>query len=322
MNKGPHIDSELLARYLSGESDAVESAAVQQWVSEDPANGQELDAMRAVWDLSGEGYSMEVDVEAALRKVNERIGSEGITKVIPIQRRIPVVRWLAAAAVIAGVFMGVRFLLTNNSITLMATTEYQRTTLPDSSRVILSPGSSIKAKLQRERRVALVGEAYFEVKRDEQRPFIVEADGVTVTVLGTAFEVSAFDTSNSVMVRVRHGKVRVVAGMDSVVLQGGEYARYNKGAHFLERMPAPPSEVWGDRIIQFHDTPLAQVVEQLQSLFKVRVQLGNGALARCKLTATFEDEPIDYILRVIADTYGATLNMEAIGSYTLNGDGC
>ena len=278
--------------------------------------------MRAVWDLSGEGYRMEVDVEAALRKVNERIVQDSPTKVIPIQRPIPVVRWLAAAAVIAGVFMGVRFLLTNNSITLMATTEYQRTTLPDSSSITLSPGSSLNAQLKKERRIDLVGEAYFEVKRDEQRPFVVETDGVTVTVLGTAFEVSAFDTSNSVMVRVRHGKVRVVAGTDSVVLQGGEYARYNKDAHFLERMPAPPSEVWGDRIIQFHDTPLAQVVEQLQTLFKVRVQLGNDALSRCKLTATFEDEPIDYILRVIADTYGATLNMEAIGSYTLNGDGC
>ncbi len=295
---------------------------MHEWAEADPEHARELLRIRMIWQDGGLRH-FSVDVDAAWEKVNARMegGSVG-ADVIPITGRSRPLRWIAAAALFAGLIMGVRYLFEGSSIQLMATTEFVRTMLPDSSAIVLSPNSRLEARIRGDRHIELNGEAYFEVKRDEQRPFIVETDGVTVTVLGTAFEVSAFDTSSSIMVRVRHGKVRVVAGADSVVLPGGEYARYHKGAHFLERMPAPPSEVWGDRIIQFHDTPLAQVVEQLQTLFKVRVQLGNGTLARCTLTATFEDEPIDYILRVIADTYGATLNMEAIGSYTLIGDGC
>jgi len=64
------------------------------------------------------------------------------------------------------------------------------------------------------------------------------------------------------------------------------------------------------------------VAEQLQRIFQVRVVLGNTAIANCQLTASFEDEPIDYILRVIADTYGLRLTEQAPGHYVLDGDGC
>ena len=189
-------------------------------------------------------------------------------------------------------------------------------------RQILSPGSRLSSRMSDVRHIALSGEAYFEVERDTARPFVVETDDVRVTVLGTAFEVSSIDTSNSVLVRVRHGRVQVSTSEDTVILNGDEYARYTKLAHLLERMPAPHSQVWGDRIIQFKEAPLSEVVDQLEVLYHVRIRLANEGLIHCKLTATFDDEPIDYILRVIADTYGFTLTMGSPGSYTLDGDGC
>lgn len=130
---------------------------------------------------------------------------------------------------------------------------------------------------------------------------MVEAGEVTVTVLGTAFEVSAFDTSSSVLVRVRHGKVRVVAEGDSVVgrrLRTVQQDRASAGA-----LGRTTGEDFGDRIIQFNEAPMTAVVEQLQTLFSVKVELAHEGLKGCALTATFEDEPVDYILRVIADTY-------------------
>ncbi|MEO8588025.1 MAG: FecR domain-containing protein, partial [Flavobacteriales bacterium] len=267
-------------------------------------------------------HALDVDVDAAWSRLSDRIaGAEGRGRVVPL-RRSNGLRWLAAAAVITGLFFGVRYLFNTETQKLMATTDHVRSTLADSSSVILSPGSRLNARMKNERHIALSGEAYFEVKRDAQRPFVVETEDVTVTVLGTGFVVSAYDTSNSVLVRVRHGKVRVVAEGDSVVLVAGGYARYNRAAHLLERLAAPPAEVWGDRIIQFEQAPMAEVVDQLQRIFKVQVDLANPALANCKLTASFEDEPIDYILRVIADTYGLRLTEQAPGHYVLDGDGC
>jgi len=323
VNKGPHIDSDLLARYLAGECTHEERLEVEQWADADISNAQELEVLRAIWGDAGTGIRSAVDVHAAWQNVSDRMEvSEGRGRVIPILRSRILLRLLAAAAVVTAVFVGVRSLLTNQTQDLMATTEYLRSTLPDSSHIILSPGSRLSSRMSDVRHIALSGEAYFEVERDTARPFVVETDDVRVTVLGTAFEVSSIDTSNSVLVRVRHGRVQVSTSEDTVILNGDEYARYTKLAHLLERMPAPHSQVWGDRIIQFKEAPLSEVVDQLEVLYHVRIRLANEGLIHCKLTATFDDEPIDYILRVIADTYGFTLTMGSPGSYTLDGDGC
>lgn len=323
MNEGKDHTSELLARYLSGEADPAERQALEAWAAADPANAAELEGMRAIWDLGAEAFTPEVDVDKAWTRLDARIAeAEGGARVIPLQRTRSITRWLAAAAVLTGLFVGVRYWYQQRPEELMAANEHVRTVLQDNSSVVLSPGSRVHVRMKDERHINLHGEAYFEVQRDEERPFVVETENVTVTVLGTAFEVSAFDTSSSVLVRVLHGKVRVVAEGDSVILQAGGFARYNKAAHMLERLPAPPAEVFGERIIQFQEAPMSTVVEQLEKLFKVKVELANDGVKRCTLTATFEDEPIDYILRVIADTYRLTLTQGAPGTYVLDGEGC
>jgi len=323
LNEGPHITSEQLARYLSGEADAAERQAVEVWAVADAVHAAELEQLRTIWELGADAAVPEVDVDKAWHRVEARIAeAEGRGRVIPMHRVRTVSRWLAAAAVFTGLFVGVRSWYQQRPEEFMAANEHVRTVLQDNSSVVLSPGSRVNVRMKDDRHVTLQGEAYFEVQRDEERPFVVETDEVLVTVLGTAFEVSAFDTSSSVLVRVRHGKVRVEAEGDTVILHAGGYARYNKAAHLLERLPAPPADVFGERIIQFHEASMVAVVDQLQRLFKVKVQLANDGLKRCTLTATFEDEPIDYILRVIADTYGLSLTQSAPGTYTLDGEGC
>lgn len=325
MNEGTHSTSEKLARYLSGEADAAERKAMEAWAAERPENTAELERMRAIWELSTEAAMPAVDVDKAWARLEARIAEasrSGGGRVLPLQSPRTVFRWLAAAAVLTGLFFGVRSWFNQRPEEFMASNEHVRTVLQDNSSVVLSPGSRVNVRMNDDRHIDLNGEAYFEVQRDVERPFVVEAGDVTVTVLGTAFEVSAFDTSSSVLVRVRHGKVRVVTEGDSVILEAGGYARFNKTAHLLERLAAPPAEVFGDRIIQFNEAPMTAVVEQLQKLFNVKVLLANEELKGCTLTATFEDEPVDYILRVIADTYRLTLTQGAPGTYVLDGKGC
>ncbi len=325
MNEGTHNTSEKLARYLSGEADAAERQAVEAWAAEQPENAAELERFRALWELSAEATWPTVDVDKAWTRLEMRINEASAStggRVVPIGAQRPILRWLAAAAVLMGLFFGVRSWYNQRPEVVMASNEHVRTVLQDNSSVVLSPGSRVNVRMKDERHIDLSGEAYFEVQRDEERPFVVEAGEVTVTVLGTAFEVSAFDTSSSVLVRVRHGKVRVVAEGDSVILEAGGYARFNKTAHLLERLAAPPAEIFGDRIIQFNEAPMTAVVEQLQTLFNVKVELAHEGLKGCTLTATFEDEPVDYILRVIADTYRLTLTQGAPGTYLLDGKGC
>lgn len=323
MSTSPDIGSDRLARYVAGEADAAERALVDDWAARSPDHRRELDAMQAAWDLGAEGEPLrDADVDAAWRKVQRDLGAEAPVRVIPMHRARKATRWLAAAAVVLGVLFAARLLFGPTTQQVIADALHVTTTLADSSTIVVSPGSRVKAHMGDERRVVMAGEAYFEVKRDERRPFRVEAGEVRVTVLGTGFEVTAYDTSDMVLVRVRHGRVRVEAANDTVVLDAGQHARFDKRRHFLEREAAPPMEIWGDRIIQFDRASLQQVADQLERIFQVKVQLGNEALTRCELTASFDNEPIETVLRVIADTFGLRVERPEPRRYLLIGDGC
>ncbi|MBK8338828.1 MAG: FecR domain-containing protein [Flavobacteriales bacterium] len=214
---------------------------------------------------------------------------------IPIARgrAVPWLRIAAAAALVTGVFLAVRWWSTPEAQQYASEGTSTSVVLDDSSHVVLSPGSRILVAMGAERRVELEGQAYFEVTPDPQHPFVVEADGLWVTVLGTAFTVSAYDTSSTVLTRVRHGKVRVSADGRQVDLVAGEHAEFDERTRQLRKVEAPSIGIWGDRILMFSGTPLAEVVQQLSALYHVRIGLENDAVERCRLTATFENEPID-----------------------------
>lgn len=317
MNGATPIHDELLAKYIAGEADATERAEVEAWMSASPANASELERMRSVWNWSGEGGLVpEVDTDAAWRKVNARITGSSRGRVIPLRR------WLAVAAVLTGLVFAVRWFFTPPREVFASDRGYRSVRLADSSAVVLSPGTRLAAVMRTERDVQLTGEAYFAVQRDVSHPFVIHTTDVDVTVLGTEFTVSAYDTARAVQVRVREGRVQVVAGPDTLVLAAGEHARFDRQRHVLERAPAPPMEVWGERILQFENAPLGDVMRQLERLYTVHIALGREALGRCRLTATFEEEPVDRILQVIADTYGLRVSRSSDNSYTLDGEGC
>jgi transmembrane sensor len=293
---------------------------VEQWAAADLANRRELEAMLAIWSES-EGADPEIDVDAAWQQVKERIGeSEGHGKVIPLWRG-PMVRWAAAAAVIVGLF-ALGHLFVSPQEAFVAFADRLTSTLSDSTHVVLSPNSRMAVRMGDERRIALHGQAWFEVARDVTHPFIVQAEDLQVTVLGTGFEVSAYDSANVWSVRVRHGRVRVQAQDQQVELGAGERVRYDRGTGSLTREGPVSVETWGDRIVRFENAPMSEVAGELQRMFHVRVDLSNEALGRCRLTATFENERIEDVLHVISGTFGLRLSQPASDHFVLEGDGC
>lgn len=316
------IDSDLLARFIAGEADSAQRAAVEAWAAAAPENARELERMRSLWDLGADTQAVpEVNVEAAWSRLESRIAeAEGKGRVVPLHR-IRWQRWAAAAAVVVAVLVAARWIMQPAQERYAAIANPMKAVLADSSAIVLSPGTTIAARMGRQRSVTLKGEAYFAVRRDEARPFVIDAGDVRVTVLGTAFTVSAYDTADVVEVRVRNGRVRVEAGPDTLTLTAGQHARYRKSRHLLERTPAPPAEAWGWRILHFDRAPLDEVARQLERSYKVRLTFASASIARCTLTAEFDDEPIEVILGVIADTFSLTLTRDG-DRYVLNGEGC
>jgi transmembrane sensor len=196
VNGTPHITSEQLAAYVAGEADAGLRKDVERWAAADPANAKELEAMARAWRWSAGASALpEVDVDAAWQKVQKRIeeNTSGgkVVRMRPMQRFAP---WLAAAAVVAGLFFAARILFVSGTQDYSATAQVVHAVLNDSSRVVLSPHSGMTASIGDRRSITLSGQAYFEVARDTAKPFTVQAGEVLITVLGTGFDVLAYDS--------------------------------------------------------------------------------------------------------------------------------
>ncbi|MBK6830837.1 MAG: hypothetical protein IPG92_08930 [Flavobacteriales bacterium] len=166
------IDSILLARYVAGEANAMQRAQVEAWVRMDPLNAQELDRWQRVWSISVAGYvarsaeerawaqgaeaerrarALGAQAEANVRlvedrawaKVQQRIAEvEGTGRVIPFKRAF---RWVAAAAMLAGVVFAARWWFAEDAQHFASSTAFTKELLADGSKLELSPGSELSA---------------------------------------------------------------------------------------------------------------------------------------------------------------------------------
>ncbi|MFC5412739.1 FecR family protein [Larkinella bovis] len=190
--------------------------------------------------------------------------------------------------------------------------------LTDGSVVWLSPATRLRypnrfaATL---RTVQLEGEAFFEVRRDTTRPFIIEAGKLKTEVLGTTFNVRAYRHSSHFEVSVVTGKVAVsVSNQKPVLLTARQQAVFNPKAESLAKTGLPRGakpRVWEPATIAFEWASLRQVADALEETFGVRIQFRNPTLQNCKLRADFTNMRLPVILDLLCKTTDA--------SYTLNG---
>jgi ferric-dicitrate binding protein FerR (iron transport regulator) len=168
------------------------------------------------------------------------------------------------------------------------------------------------------------GEAWFEVAPDAAKPFVVELKNVSVTVVGTKFNIDNYGDSNKVVVSVEEGKVKIQVGAQIFFLSAGEQAEIDcRNGEVLRKTLQPSGNVsaWANRVFVFDETPLSAVLPLLESTYGVRIQLSDQRLERCLLHARFNDETIEKIMAIIAETFSLRLTV-VNGDYYLEGEGC
>ncbi|QEH42456.1 FecR domain-containing protein [Chitinophaga sp. XS-30] len=166
-----------------------------------------------------------------------------------------------------------------NTITTPKGQQFQ-IALPDGSAVWLNAGSSIRFPTVfsgNERRVAVTGEAYFEIRQDAQHPFIATLrNGDEVVVLGTKFNINAYDNESHVYTTLLEGSVRVQAGNDRKVLQPGQQARSGSGDLKVLNVDAEKALAWKDGAFDFEDVPLAEAMRQIERWYDIDVVIEDG----------------------------------------------
>lgn len=152
----------------------------------------------------------------------------------------------------------------------------------DGTRVFLNAGTTISYPERfglSERRVHLDGEAYFEVAHNPRRPFVVEtSDNASVRVLGTEFDVKAYRSDPTISVVLIQGSVEFAQGTSSFRLKPSQRLVYDKqmGTSSIESLSnADQTILWSRNTIYFRDTPMREVVRELERWYDVQFEVAD-----------------------------------------------
>lgn len=201
--------------------------------------------------------------------------------------------------------------------------------LPDSSRVVLRPGSKLiypSAFDNASREVSLEGEAYFDIKHKNNQPFIIHTGEVKTTVLGTAFTIKYPIGSKRIEVLVERGKVRV-EDKKQVLAELTADQKINLNEQIskpeIEKVNARSALEWKMQDMTFDAEAFRDISKSLEKRYGVTLHFVNPALGNCPVTGKFTgSETIDEVLMNICATRNASYRQVGIGQYELQGVGC
>jgi ferric-dicitrate binding protein FerR (iron transport regulator) len=202
--------------------------------------------------------------------------------------------------------------------------------LSDKTAVTLNKGTELQVGHtfgDGHREVTLRGEAYFDVHHDAKKPFIIHANGITVKVLGTAFNVRAYPGANDVKVTVMRGLVQVGSEEEvySLVRPHEQISIALDTHEFLvQEANLDQTEDWRKRFLSFEDTRLEEVLRDIHDVYGVEVVLQRQSLKDCPLTATFSDAaPLEDVIGAVAQAYGMRYQISDDGrTVTLEDGSC
>lgn len=319
----------------------------------------DFERFERIWEAASPADQPSVDTDAAWRNVQRKMRtpadrpapeSDPIIRPLPVQQDDQVVReptptgrgmawyqWpgLRIAAVLAiaiGMgwqayrFFGQKPLSGQPGPLLTVTTTDQplEKTLPDGSKIVLNRKSTLRYPARfadDQREVVLLGEAFFDVTPDANRPFRIQARQTTVQVLGTSFNVRAYDANVSVAVQT--GRVRFTGGRKAVLLTRNQQATFVASADTLRQTVQTSANAFAYKTGQlvFDKEPLRDVVKTLNEVYNADVRLGNPQLGNCLLNTRFANAPLDSVVAITAETLG--LRVRRVGQQViLEGAGC
>ena len=209
----------------------------------------------------------------------------------------------------------------------------------DGTSVILKPKSTLrypKTFLADKREVYLSGEAFFEVRRNPNQPFLVHSGEMITKVVGTSFTVKAFKGDNDFKVIVSTGKVLVYARPGSKVKNGEDIVRsvalipnqqviYHRDKVELIKKDLPKPSILSQeetrKSFNFRGTPLTEVINTLKEAYQVDIVYNANAFSSCQLTATLYDDPLYDKLTTICKAIDANFTI-VNDQIVITGRGC
>jgi transmembrane sensor len=331
MNAVHKVDEELITKYLAGEALPEEAMALHDWVAKSEDNKRMFLQLERAWNLGNDAHVAEsYDKEPVWKNLS------ALSEQLPLrEKRNSYFTLSRMAAAVALLFISgwVIYSLTdrkdrpsNEFIVSKTKVTILDQKLPDSTRVVLNRFSQLTfsnnfSKSVRE--VSLVGECYFDVAHKPDQPFIVTVDDIKIKVLGTAFNVKEDSTLSIVETLVTRGVVMMYNINDSLIIRAGESGVYDKTTKNFKLLSNFDVNNVGYATgkFEFSDTSLKDIAIHLEKVFGVKIYFENPRLQACRMSSTFENNSLEFILKILSATLNITYEIKG-NTVNIAGNDC
>lgn len=326
------LDIKLLARFLAGECDDKEKRLVQDWESKSLTNKEKMKEFEKIWEASKRSDSLDSSFDTNLEWVvlqnrieNDTLNfnskhvnrSSWLSLYNPLLPALTRVAALFLITALVGMFFFDRFYVppseTNEPVLNEISMEKGHrggVTLSDGTKVYINSDSKIiipnvfKSDV---REVYLEGEAYFDVAKNPNKPFLIKTNGAVIEVLGTSFAVRNYPNDGIIQTVVEEGTVSFRTDKkkdnNSVILTAGNIGRLNLSNNQIKTEHVEDIGFylsWKDGYLKFKDESMKEVAKQLERKYDIEVVFDSKEIAEMNLTAELRSRSLARVLETIS----------------------
>ena len=288
------MDKETLHRYFAGKSTSEEEVHIVNWVEQSEANRKIYLKERMLWDaVTVNCDPQNIPASTTIRSLHTNVW-----------------RTIAVAASIA-LLLGISWTVWDRSEDKIL--QQQTVIVPAGQRVqlVLADGTKVWLNSKttftypatfsdKNREVTLNGEAYFEVKKDAEHPFLVKTNTYDIQVFGTTFNVYAYDNADYFETSLINGSVLVRSDKYQLKLQPGEVASGTSNILNKGKISNLDEFRWKDGLLCFDDEPMGALMKKFSIYYDINIQIANPGLLSYRCTGKFRhNDGIEYALKVI-----------------------
>lgn len=323
-----HIN-ELIAKYLAGEATPDEAIMLDEWSNASAGNLAYFNESKKAFGIKDTKVDTVKMFSAVLAQIEPEAGKE--VKIIPLKLFFTPLRIAASLVVISLIgIMAAIYVKGNKNLPdqqIASLGEVKETRLADGTKVALNKNTSLTLVggfNGKERKLKLQGEAFFEVAHNDNKPFVIDAGGVLIRDIGTAFNVKANPGSDSVFVSVTEGIVDMSSEANTLRLVQNESAVFVRSTKQLIALNLVESNInsYHTKMFSFKAKTLSEVIETINGVYGYLIKLENKDLSNCRITVDFNNESPETIVAIITETLGLTFHKTNEGIYLIEGSSC
>jgi ferric-dicitrate binding protein FerR (iron transport regulator) len=315
-------EKQLVNKFFTGEVSDNEQQLLINWLAESSNNRKEFDEENEIWqETNFQAKYQQFNAEKGWKIVADKLnlnGQQNVNSKIVVLRRKTFTGMAIAASIAILIALGGLFYLyettkqtgvlaENNGVTKIQTFGGERATvtLPDSTRVIMNSGSTIKYLNDfnvADRRIWLSGEAYFDVKTDVNKPLQVHLNKITVVATGTKFNIFSHNAERRTEATLEEGNIHVeIPGKDNIYISPGQQVVYFANANNAEvkNVTTESFTSWKENKLRLNDTPIEEALRNIARRYNVTFEIQDPKLLELKYTATFIDESIEEVMQML-----------------------